>query len=84
MPADDIFILLLVIVCVAIVVGAAVHSRRKHQPSVQSEAVQELPDATEPPPIRAGSFKKRHSAKATEPLTIALKRSLEHTRDETP
>ena len=51
MPADDIFILLLVIVCVAIVVGAAVHSRRKHQPADPSDASSrdEAPDTTEAP-----------------------------------
>ena len=64
-PADDIFILLLVIVCVAIVVGAAVHSRRKHQSADQSEAqaLRQLgtmePPLTEPVASRNAARRKR-------------------------
>jgi hypothetical protein len=48
-PADDIFIVILAIVCAAVVAGAAVHSRGKHQAADPSEAppAEEAADATE-------------------------------------
>jgi hypothetical protein len=65
-PADDIFILSLIIVCVVLVAMAAVHSRRKHQAADPSEAppVEEAADATkasltEPLPSKNANRRKR-------------------------
>jgi hypothetical protein len=58
--ADETFVLVLIIVCVAIVGSAAIHSRRQRASVANTEAQPASPDAPTPQPPPAGAARSPH------------------------
>ena len=63
MSADEVFVLMLVLGCVAAVVAAAIHSRKRQQESAASEQPEVAQAAREPEPVREAPKDRRRAGK---------------------